>query len=139
ATIMTRWWSEIDRGSRRDQLSLNYALWQYRQDWVRLFDELRSLRDTKEFAYFGHGRNSGYPFDLSAHPLGGRLVDPYPLANKLRDDNQVKLERGSVDIVICIHDALEDVKLCLASVVDNMRASDSIVVVDDASGADTAT
>ncbi|MGJ4727995.1 rhamnan synthesis F family protein [Luteimonas sp. SDU101] len=138
AKVMSRWWSEIDCGSRRDQLSLNYALWQHRQDWIRLFDEHRSLRDTKEFAYFGHGRNSGYPFDLSTHPLGGRLVDPYAPASKPPVDDEMCRGKGAVDIVICVHDALDDVRLCLSSVVANMRPNDSIVVVDDASGADTA-
>lgn len=138
AKIMNLWWSEIDRGSRRDQLSLNYVLWQHRQDWIRLFHEHRSLRDAKEFGYFGHGRNSGYPFDLSVHPLGGKLVDPYAQASKLRADNEAGAGEGAVDVVICVHDALDDVKLCLASVVDNLRANDSIVVVDDASSADTA-
>lgn len=136
--ILNRWWSEIDSGSRRDQLSLNYVLWLHRQDWVRLFDELRSLRDTKEFAYFGHGRNSGYPFDLTVHPLGGQLVDPYLGSTGNQAEDGSRLDGANVDVVVCVHNALEDVRLCLASVLANVRKGDSILVVDDASASDTA-
>lgn len=38
AEVLTSWWREIESGSRRDQMSFNYALWRHGQDWVRLFE-----------------------------------------------------------------------------------------------------
>lgn len=133
ARVMDGWWAEIDGGSRRDQLSLNYVLWKEGQPWARLMEERKSLRDTSDFAYLGHGRNSGYPLDLATHPLGGKEVDPYR-----RDAAAVSPGRPPVDIVVCVHDALEEVSACLDSVIAGRGDDDRIVIVDDASGPATA-
>lgn len=66
------WASEIEENSHRDQLSLNYALWKCGADWMALLDEGQTLRDSFDFAYFGHGKNSGYDSAL-AMSLGGDL------------------------------------------------------------------
>lgn len=58
--VFDEWWSMINSGSHRDQLSINYALWKNDVQWRPLMVEKKSLRDSFEFAYFGHGRNSGY-------------------------------------------------------------------------------
>lgn len=132
--IMLGWWNEIEAGSRRDQLSLNYVLWCLEAKWVPLLQERKSLRDTDDFAYLGHGRNSGYPVDLRTHALGGRLVDPY--ADMPRPVPAG--ERPAMDIVICVHNALDDVIRCIDSVLAAKRPDDRVLVVDDASGAETA-
>lgn len=59
--IFDEWWREIDLGSHRDQLSLNYVLWKVKANWKPIFSEKLTLRDSFDFAYLGHGRNSGYP------------------------------------------------------------------------------
>ena len=41
---------------------------------------------------------------------------------------------ASVDVVVCVHDALEDVRRCLASVLLHSRKPFSLVLVDDGSG-----
>ncbi|MFT4538179.1 MAG: GT2 family glycosyltransferase [Planctomycetota bacterium] len=41
-----------------------------------------------------------------------------------------------VDIVVCVHNALDDVKLCLASVLEHCSARQSLIIVDDGSDAD---
>jgi GT2 family glycosyltransferase len=132
--IMLGWWNQIEAGSRRDQLSLNYVLWRQKAVWVPLLQERKSLRNTDDFAYLGHGKNSGYPVDLRIHALGGRLVDPY--AGTLR--TVPAGERPAMDIVICVHDALDDVARCIDSVLAAKRPDDRVLVVDDASGPETA-
>lgn len=44
---------------------------------------------------------------------------------------------ASVDVVVCVHDALEDVRRCLASVLRHSRQPFSLVLVDDGSGPET--
>lgn len=44
---------------------------------------------------------------------------------------------GPVDVVICVHDALDDVRACLASVEAHSPASARVVIVDDGSGPET--
>ncbi len=53
------WKKEIEIGSHRDQLSINYCLWKTGIKYRAIFKEKMSLRDSKDFAYFGHGKNSG--------------------------------------------------------------------------------
>lgn len=132
--IMAGWWREMDRHSHRDQLSLNYVLWKEDQAWLPILDERMSLRDCPDFAYFGHGRNSGYPAELLEGPLGGTLQHPLQTAVGLpRAD-----ARPPVDIVVCVHNALQDVQRCLQSVIAARSEGDRILIVDDASGAETA-
>jgi GT2 family glycosyltransferase len=59
--IFDEWWQEIDLGSHRDQLSLNFVLWKVKASWKPIFSEKITLRDSFDFSYLGHGRNSGYP------------------------------------------------------------------------------
>lgn len=60
AKIFELWASELENQTHRDQLSLNYVLWKLKAKWLPLMTEGHSLRDCPGFAYFGHGRNSGY-------------------------------------------------------------------------------
>lgn len=54
------WKKEIEAGSHRDQLSINYCLWKLGIKHKAIFKEKMSLRDSKDFGYFGHGKNSGF-------------------------------------------------------------------------------
>lgn len=44
-SFLGRWWSELEHGSRRDQLSFNYALAKSGNGWHRLMDRPLSLRN----------------------------------------------------------------------------------------------
>ncbi len=57
--VLEDWRSELRNETRRDQLSLNYVLWKNRCEWFPIMCEGHSLRDHPDFAYMGHGRNSG--------------------------------------------------------------------------------
>ncbi|WP_462381122.1 rhamnan synthesis F family protein [Pseudomonas sp. Marseille-QA0892] len=58
--IFELWAQELESKTHRDQLSLNYVLWKLNAEWLPLMAEGHSLRDCPDFAYFGHGGNSGY-------------------------------------------------------------------------------
>lgn len=58
--IFELWLNELETQTHRDQLSLNYVLWKLDAQWFPLMAEGHSLRDSNDFAYFGHGQNSGY-------------------------------------------------------------------------------
>jgi len=45
---------------------------------------------------------------------------------------------GTVDVVVCVHDALEDVHRCVTSLLERTTARFRLVVVDDGSASDTA-
>ena len=54
------------------------------------------------------------------------------------DRAQLPAHQCSVDVIICVHDALEETKSCLDSIVHSTRMPYSIVVVDDGSASETA-
>lgn len=76
-SVTDAWWREIEQLSRRDQLSINYALHSAGTDWLPILDENKSTRDADEFCMFGHGVN----------------FDQFP--NRLEDRN---LEGGHITI-----------------------------------------
>jgi len=60
AELLAAWNHEVSHRTHRDQLSLNFVLWKLGLNWLPLMTEGRNLRAHDDFAYFGHGPNSGY-------------------------------------------------------------------------------
>ena len=80
-------------------------------------------------------RGHGVPAEPAGVSADGAAVDPcnglsYALLKRERIARQHDRE---VDIVICVHDALDYVKPCLASVLDTLGPHHRVIVVDDAS------
>ncbi len=120
------WWAQIQRFSHRDQLGVNFALWVNDLDWCALMIEKLSLRDSREFAYLGHANNSGSRFSKLSN-VKDKIKKPRNIKTT------VKVDRPAVDIIICVHNALEEVKDCLQSVVASIEGLDRIIIIDDGS------
>lgn len=54
-----------------------------------------------------------------------------------RNWEPIKKHTQSVDIVVCIHNALADVKRCLTSIVKNTSSPYKLILIDDGSSAET--
>jgi len=52
---MEIWWEEIEKGSRRDQISFNYALWRAGLAYHELGNGLVDVRSDRRFVYHLHG------------------------------------------------------------------------------------
>jgi GT2 family glycosyltransferase/glycosyltransferase involved in cell wall biosynthesis len=138
ARFMQLWWNEINTYSRRDQLSVNYSLIQAGLTWHPLLEEFRSVRDSDAFALFGHGLNEWgatphiYATWHSPYSHEGHLL-PLP------DDHRAtpRVDELDLDVVVCVRNALEDVRACLASVEEALRGRGGIVIVDDDSDSAT--
>ena len=50
----------------------------------------------------------------------------------------IPVHKSPVDIIICIHNAFSDVKLCLDSIEENTSSPFNVILVDDGSGIETA-
>lgn len=74
----------------------------------------------------------------SAASAGHVAEKHFLLANDL-DGNHVTTTttNSDIDIVVCIHNALDDVKTCLSSIVANTRPPYRLILVDDGSREDT--
>ncbi|MCV6636211.1 glycosyltransferase [Candidatus Albibeggiatoa sp. nov. NOAA] len=50
----------------------------------------------------------------------------------------VEMYSGQIDIIVCVHNALTDVRLCLASILEHATGSYQLILVDDGSQSETA-
>lgn len=141
--VMNDWWREIENGSKRDQLSLNYAAHVNEVEIGALAERGISVRNDRRFQRYMHGELSNYRpaylSDIDAEPRAARRMHaaytrmPRPVTPALLAPCREK----SADIVICIHNGLDDVKRCLAAVHDTLSANHRLVLVDDGSDAPT--
>jgi len=138
--MLDMWWAEIDRHSRRDQLSLPYVLERTGVPWYPLMERPRSARNHPALAFVPHDAGNG-PAAKLIELLGSPPVDPYagPAYADIRGDSIAAQRHRRIDIVVCVHNALDEVKCCLDSV-DRMRSSDSqrLIIIDDGSEESTA-
>ena len=127
------WWSEIEKGSRRDQLSFNYSLRKADADYFRLTTRPDSVHNHPALAWFKHGYDQVPEYSSSVLP--SRPKRKYADVMNARIAAQAEKK---VDIIVCVHDALESVKPCLASVAECRNPErHRILIVNDGSSAET--
>jgi GT2 family glycosyltransferase/glycosyltransferase involved in cell wall biosynthesis len=69
---------------------------------------------------------SAYSESLHHLPAAGRSMSPQ------------EIDELSVDVIVCVHDSLEEVRRCLDSVISTVGSHHTLIVVDDGSGEETA-
>ncbi|MBA9024630.1 glycosyltransferase involved in cell wall biosynthesis/GT2 family glycosyltransferase/SAM-dependent methyltransferase [Aminobacter ciceronei] len=88
-------------------------------------------------------RAAGYDFPYYREKLVNFCREIIGKEATVRDYSQVRDERlecianKTVDIVICVHNALRDVRACLASVMAHLGAGHRVILIDDGSGDET--
>ncbi len=134
-TDMTRqlfrhWWNQIDQHTIRDQLSLPWVLESQGINFSLLTPYGVSVRNNPDFSLYHHHeiRKFNYPASLKAYYT---RTSPSFVARSNED------LKGSVDVIITVFNALEDVKRCLESVVKYRDNNLRIIIVNDASDAAT--
>jgi GT2 family glycosyltransferase/glycosyltransferase involved in cell wall biosynthesis len=140
--VNTDWWREIENGSHRDQVSLNFAAHKHLMKLGALARRGVSVRNDPRIARFLHGGDSQY--QLPAHVAQAIENAPPPVPVWERRDGAglvtprdlAQYDSISVDIVVCVHNSVEDVRRCLESVAEYLRPNQRIVVVDDGSDAE---
>lgn len=138
--FLDTWWAEIDRYSKRDQLSINYALRKAGIDWHRLTEHPDSARNHPALALVPHSYGAG-PATILLEALQAPDIDPYaaPSYSSVREARIAGHSGRRIDIIVCVHNAYEDVRICLESIGRNRKSNNQrIVIVDDGSAALTA-
>ncbi|MGH9381143.1 MAG: glycosyltransferase [Thermoanaerobaculia bacterium] len=138
--FLDTWWGEIDRGSKRDQLSFNYALARGSLETHTLTDHPGGVRDHPLLAWAPHDGGGGAANRL-VERLHASFFDPYarPPYAEVREERIAAQSGRHIDIIVCVHDALEHVERCLESV-RRARTGERqrLILVDDGSDAATA-
>lgn len=146
--ILNYWWKELDNGSKRDQLSVMYALWKNGTNYTPIVDSVSKMArfDRESYELFEHqfstsqNNPSVYHVPLflrkqysQAKKQWWELLNPLPVT----DSMLWKFRKKNVDIVIPIHNALDDVKKCISSVEPTLLDTHNIILVDDGSDDET--
>lgn len=137
--VNVEWWKQIDTGSRRDQLSLTYVLWKFDLRIVPFAKRGICARNVQQLQLVPH--NGTMPL-VNARIASKNDCEEIPLRH-LRPSvvTYQNFVNETIDIVICIHNALEDVNRCLESVMNCGReaAAPNVILVDDGSDEKTRT
>jgi GT2 family glycosyltransferase len=135
ATALHDWWQEIERFSRRDQLALAWVLHVHPGLRIApLLPQGASVRDHEDFRYFRHNYARALIVPEVLQGLG-QVSDPLeaPIFAEVKDRRLDRVADVPVDIVVCVHNALEDVRLCLESAWDCLRPGHRLILVNDLS------
>lgn len=105
--LMKTWWNEIEKGSHRDQLSFNYALWKNQDVKIKYLD--KKIFNCETFKW-GNPHRKVKPRTTSAKPViepkkkvievkiernGGLVEEPSPKIHNLRDKvKQIRVTRN---------------------------------------------
>ena len=141
AIFLNAWWKEINSESKRDQLSINYAIASSQINWHNLTDYPNSIRNHQKFSIVGHDFDTGNDLKKELlEKLNIEVTDPYDGVSYLEiKQDRIKIQgKKKVDIIICVHNALADVQRCLNSVVKTRKSPyHNLIVIDDGSDKDT--
>lgn len=137
-SLFAAWWRQIATFSRRDQVGLAWSLKSHSVDVCELLPKGVSVREDEDFIFIPHAdaRRLSTPADLKPHSLIESPKAMHPFAFDKSERLRAVSERA-IDIVICVHNALEDVKLCIPSVLADLRDSHNLIVVNDCSDSAT--
>ncbi|WP_379920498.1 glycosyltransferase family 2 protein [Erythrobacter sp. R86502] len=131
--LMNRWWGEIENGSRRDQISLPYAIQTSKVECHWITSPSVSTRNHRKLVLVDHERHCD---TLSIGQLNTEISAP-PF-REIREARIAAQAGRRMDVIVCVHNALECVQRCLASVAANRDPScHRIIIVNDGSTLDT--
>jgi GT2 family glycosyltransferase len=129
------WFAEMEVGSARDQLSLGYAAWRLGVPIDAFGPRSRNARADDRFAVFRHRTNYRSATGWLNRHTRSEVHPPCVVAKARSARTHPSMP---VDIIVCVHDALEDVQKCLESVQGSRDGHERLIVVDDGSGEETA-
>ena len=120
------WWKECNTLSKRDQLSVNFAISISKINYFKLIRHPQSLTTDSRFTYIKHGSLS-YLTKKLISKVQKRVIDPY---SKVGFTKSYKKIPFSVNIIIWGHENnLEHLEKCLNSIKNNTGDRDYKIVI----------
>lgn len=132
--VFQTWWQEIERFSRRDQLGLAWALSQTKIQVSHLLPKGVSVREDDDFVYYTHQECQQLRVPAQLLQIG-RMKSPFDDVTfiEVKDERLSKVKEMAIDIVVCVYNALEDVRLCLEAARKYLLPGHKIIIVNDCS------
>ena len=138
--LFADWWQELENGSRRDQLSIMYVLFKNGFSYTPLFNNYEDgpRYNIKDFAYFLHNNQVNlmnpsvyhYPFFIKERK---RTIDD----DLMMPTSALPTGNPKLDVIVPVHNALPDLKNCLASLMPTLGNRQNVILVNDGSDQDT--
>jgi GT2 family glycosyltransferase len=133
------WWQQIEGFSRRDQLGLAWVNYRCPDlKVVSLLPQGASVRDHEDFRYFRHSLARALVIPDVLLKLGSFSS---PLAGQtfaeVKSQRLEPLANAAIDVIVCVHNALDDVRLCLEAAWPCLLPSHRIIIVNDRSDEET--
>lgn len=131
------WWDMINNYSKRDQLSVGWAILHSKIKTSLVMPEGMSIRSNSDFSIYSHEVTKLFSEPMQLKKF--RFIPYTPKSKEISNCNNETIERHiyTIDIIICIHNALDDVKRCLESVINNLNERERIVLINDKSNIET--
>jgi len=135
ADALHAWWQQIEGFSRRDQLALAWVNYSHPAlQIVPLLPQGASVRDHEDFFYFRHSFARALKVPDSLVKLGSIATPSAGLSfAQVKQERLKPLADIPIDIIVCVHNALDDVRLCLEAAWASLLPSHRIIVVNDRS------
>jgi hypothetical protein len=127
-------WQQIAQFSRRYQLGLVRAHHQTGVSVSHLLSKGVSVLEDDEFRYFTHAQSRQVRTPRALEAL--KQIESPVCDGSFYDVKEAglsKLQEVAIDIVICVYNAIDDVKLCLESVNEHLIPSHHVIIVNDCS------
>lgn len=132
--FLNLWWDCIDSYSKRDQLSITYALKRSNANYHLIFNKGITTRNSDFLMYTYHDQKTKATAELFS--INSDVVNPY-FGISYYDHSRNHLNNlftESIDIVICIFNAYEATKKCIESIIKHRKNSNlNIIIVNDSS------
>ena len=135
------WWHQVNRYSKRDQLSLVWVFNKFPKKVYPILSKGISVRESNQFNYFTHRDMQKIVIPKKFNKLNIR--NKCILKSEDKKFFQVKEKRlkevsgRRIDIIVCVFNALNDVKNCLNSVIENLDHNQKIIIINDFSEENT--
>lgn len=131
--VMDRWWGEIENGCRRDQISLPYSMQKSGVECHWITPPGVSVRNHHKLVLVSHE-----PHCDPVSKVHASIESKAPPFQEVRDIRIAAQAGRRMDVVVCVHNALDCVKRCLNSVVAHRDPScHRVIIVNDGSMSET--
>lgn len=129
-----RWFAEMQSGSVRDQLSFDFAAWRTGLAVGTFGPWPLSVRTDSRFGVSRHlNRKRNAITRMNSADAQPGVPPVLPVARPASKPPKT----APVDVIVCVHNALDDVARCLASVERTRTEAQRLIVVDDGSDSET--
>jgi GT2 family glycosyltransferase len=128
------WFAEMQSGSVRDQLSFDFAAWRVGLSVESFGARPLNVRTDPRFLVSRHLNAKRNAVERISRAEGSSGVHPIL---QVESHASPLTEDAPVDVIVCVHNALEDVARCLESVERTRTKGQRLIIVDDGSGRET--